>query len=121
MNAPLDRSRFLAEVKSAFPELAPEINAQHGQLHFEVSALRQYVERKIADGDREVVARIFSVAEKFYFNGDAKLKNAIDVSFVEEMNFTSSKKCDRRWAWDSFPDELKQLYVAFHGAEGGSP
>lgn len=120
MSIPLDRSRFLAEIKKVFPEIKSEINAQDGQLHFEVAVLRQHAERMIAEGNKDAVSCIFSIADRFYNNGDSKLKNAIDVSFVEEMDFTSSKKSERSWVWDSFPERLKELYKAFHGTSGWS-
>ncbi len=114
----MDRSRFLAGVKGAFPEAADEINAQGGQLHLEMDALRFFTERMIGAGEKTIVAQIYALVEEAYLDGDSELKNAVDVSFVEPLDFSDTKKQSRAWAWEILPERLKGLYTAFHGKEG---
>jgi hypothetical protein len=42
MSQKLHRSPFLREVKMLFPDLARELNAQMGGLHFEVDKFRKF-------------------------------------------------------------------------------
>lgn len=111
----MDRSQFLAKVKAAFPEVADDLNAQGGLLHFEMDAFRYFTDRMISAGEKTIVAQIYSLVDEAYSNGDNKLKNAIDVSFVEPLDFSDTKKKSRGWAWEALPPRLQQLYVAFHG------
>lgn len=53
--------------------------------------------------------------QKYDGGGNAKIRNAVDVSFVEDLDFRDTKQHHRRWAWDILPSSLKELYVRFHG------
>ena len=109
----MDRSEFLRIVKQQFPELREPINKEQGLLHFEVDVLRRYSQKAIFDGDRQALANCFKIAEQAYSEGNRSLKNAIDVSFVEGLDFvTPHKRYD--WAWDMLPKTLRSLYRAFH-------
>ena len=109
----MDRSEFLRIVKRQFPNLREPINKEQGLLHFEVAVLRRYAQKAIFDGERQTLENCFKVAEQAYLEGSRHLKNAIDVSFVEDLDFvTAYNRYD--WAWDMLPKELKLLYKAFH-------
>jgi len=105
------RSEFLKVLKAEFPGVREAINAEGGLLHFEMDAFRKYVQRAISQRNEEVVLRAFGLALQTYRVGDAKLKDAVDVSFVEPMDFCP-------WAWELLPEDLKDLYVQFHGKSG---
>ena len=115
----MDRSAFLKSIRAAFPEVVADINAEGGALHMEMDQLRYFAERLIGEGDVPRVEQLFALMDEAYSAGDAKLKNAIDVSFVAPLNFKDSKKKSRHWAWDSLPAALKALYIEFHGATPG--
>jgi hypothetical protein len=117
MSQKLHRSPFLREVKMLFPDLARELNAQMGGLHFEVDKFRKFTQRKMLDGEREHVALCFSLAEKYYNTGNSAMRNAIDVSFVELLVF-STPRTDMAWAWDRFPRIFMELYESFHRKPG---
>jgi hypothetical protein len=108
-----DRSLLLRDLKAAFPQLTSQLNAEHGQLHFEVEVFRRFAQRAIFDGDRELAAQCFSLAATYLTEGNSAVRDAIDVSFVEPMEFGSPPN-ERRWAWDAFPEVLKSAYVNFH-------
>ena len=110
----MHRSEFLKLFKQEFPELTNDVNAEQGLLHFEVGVLKKYDQRAIYDGDREKFLKCVQLAEAVYRKGNAALKDAIDVSFVEELEFTPSPKSNYAWAWEIMPNTLKSLYVAFH-------
>ena len=91
----LDRSIFLKEVKGTFPDLRDEINSQYGLLHLDVHVLADFVQRAIALGNAKDVALCFGLAEKYYRDGNDRMKNAIAVSFIEHLPLH-----DAQWAWD---------------------
>lgn len=85
----MDRSAFLKLLKERLPALKDAVNRQAGQLHLEIDVLRQCAQRAILDGDRETLALCVALAETGYREGDKALKNAIDVSFVEPIDFVT--------------------------------
>lgn len=104
------RSEFLKTLKAEFPALRDPINAEEGLLHFEMDVFRHFIQQAIGTRD-EIVAWAFELANKAYRNGNAKLRNVVDVSFVEPMDFNS-------WAWERLPETLRDLYFRFHGKTG---
>lgn len=114
MSKGLDRSALLKELKSAFPELKDEINAEQGLLAFELEVFYRFTQKMINAGDEKTVLACFTLAEKYYLSGNFKIKDAIDTCYVENLDFSNTKRCDRRWAWAKFPEALKKLHNDFH-------
>lgn len=115
----MHRSEFLKIVKEAFPELRNIINAEEGLLHFEMDVFRRYAQKAIFDGDKDAFVRCADIANMAYHKGNIALKNAVDVSFVEMLDFSSEAKkkaISYEWAWQAMPSQLKELYIAFHGS-----
>ena len=108
-----DRSQLLRELKAAFPQIAAQLNAERGQLYAEVEVFRRFTQRAIFDGERELAERCFSLAAVYFIEGNATVRNVIDGGFVEDMEFGVPPN-GRKWAWDAFPEVLKNAYVAFH-------
>ena len=116
MMGKLHRSQLLAEIKENFPELANELNAEAGLLTFELGVFCQFTMRMIAQGDRDSVAKCYAIAEKYFKGGNAKLRDAIDTCYVEDLEFRHLKRKDSNyWAWEMLPEELQALYRDFHG------
>jgi hypothetical protein len=111
----MHRSEFLRLVKEWLPELRGSLNRQQGQIHSEVEELRKCTQRAIFDGNREALDICLRPAEEAYSKGNKVLKNAIDVSFVEGLDF-ATPHASYSWAWDMMPIALKRLYENFHGA-----
>lgn len=111
----MHRSEFLKLLKQRLPELQSAVNRQEGLLHLELEELRKYAQRAIFDGNRAVLEICFRLAQEGYVEGDKNLRNAIDVSFVEELEFVTPHK-SHAWAWDMLPGVLKRLFEDFHGS-----
>ncbi len=109
----MHRSEFLKVLKAQFPELTEKINAEQGLLHFEVDVLRRLAQEAINRHEKEMLVKSYKLADDAYRSGNASLKDAIDVSFVEPLTFQKSDK----WAWEAMPQQLRDLYVRFHGSE----
>jgi hypothetical protein len=102
----LHRSIFLKELKNTFPQLTDEINAQYGLLHLEMHIFADFAQRCIAGCDTEKVRLSFMMAEKYWAGGNADLRNAIAVSFVEHLDLRKAQ-----WAWDLLGPNLKDGYL----------
>jgi hypothetical protein len=110
----MHRSEFLAELKSKVPELRNDLNEEQGQLHFEVDVMRKRAQLAMKSGEVDILNLLFDIALRGYENGTSALKNAIDVSFVEALDFDNTKKHSYEWAWKAMPERLKKLHIAFH-------
>jgi hypothetical protein len=60
------------------------------------------------------LSSIFSYFDERLRRSDKKVKNCIDVSFIENL-FWEVQPSSAKNAWDAMPDSMKQLYVQFHG------
>jgi hypothetical protein len=110
----MHRSDFLKQLKTTFPELIEPVNQQNGLLHFEMREFRLFTQRAIYANDIDTLKRCFALAEKVFLLGDNTLKDAIDTSFMEDLEFISEKAQFRK-AWDLVPAPLQTLYTNFHG------
>lgn len=102
----LHRSIFLKELKGTFPILRTAINAQYGLLHLEMHVFLDFTQRSISLGNDKDVRLCFMIAEKYYSNGNNRMKNAIVVSFIEHLDFGNAK-----WAWQLLSEALRNLYL----------
>jgi hypothetical protein len=116
MTVRLHRSEFLRELKQTFPELRADLNREYGLLHFEVAAFCRHTQAAIDSGDRVAVSLAFKLAERYLLLGNARMQNAIVVSYVEDLDFKDSKTA-RSWAWEQLPLSLKAEYEKFHGKQ----
>lgn len=110
----MHRSQLIKELKERFPEIAQDLNAERGLLAFELEVFWRYTQSCIDRADRRSVEACFDIARKYYVNGNARMRDAIDTCFVELLDFRDSKKTARAWAWDCLPDVLKELHTRFH-------
>ena len=110
----MHRSEFLKSIKEAFPELAEKINQQKGLLHFEMEEFRKFCQQAIFDKNISRLKKCFSLAEKALMEGNKDLKDSVDVSLIEGLEFTTQSQSYPE-AWKIMPDALKKLYVSFHG------
>jgi hypothetical protein len=107
----LDRSQFLKELKTAFPQLRSDLNQEHGLLHLETDVFTRFVQTLIDTGDKDTLVVALQIADNFLRNGNGKMVNALTVSFLEHLNFENGK-VPRRWAWDCMTPVLKEQYQA---------
>lgn len=102
----LHRSLFLKELKGTFPQLTDEINTQYGLLHLETHVFADFTLRCITDNDVEKVRLCFMIAEKYCNGGNADMRTAIVVSFVEHLDLRKAQ-----WAWDLLGPSLKDAHL----------
>src|SRR5215467_10797447 len=103
----LHRSIFLKELKTLFPQLRDDLNAEYGLFHLEMDVFRIFAQQAINDGDVEKVRLCFKLADKYLNEGTNKVSNAIVVSFVEHLALQKAQ-----WAWELLTPRLSQAYLA---------
>ena len=86
----MHRSEFLKLLKERLPDLRMPVNQHKGLLHFEMDELRKFAQRAIFGGDRSSLETCFRLAEQTCMKGDKKLRDAIDISFVEPLDFITA-------------------------------
>ena len=112
--AKLHQSEFIASIKSRWPELTPLINQEQDLLHFQVKHVRNLIQHQIDSHFESDLRNTFRFIEKSFLSANSEVKNAIDVSIIEELEFRDRGKLNRSWAWEVMPSILQDLYVEFH-------
>jgi len=99
----------MAELRNQFPELIEDLDDEcwKGLLHLEIATLARKAEASISDGDEIWLRRSYDFANWAFRSGDMDVKNAIYVSFLENLTFTDSKKRRRTWAFEMLPEPLQ--------------
>jgi hypothetical protein len=111
MKGLLHRSQFLKEIREAFPQLRAEINRQYGLLHLEVHAFTDLTQSFIDRNDESAFCVAIRIADRYLQNGNATLRTALFVSFLEHLNFRNDATTGRSWAWDFMPPVMKEDYL----------
>ena len=107
----LHRGDFLKNIKTAFPDLRDDVNHQHGLLHLEMHAFRDFVQHLIDSEERGAVLKAFQLLERYLKEGNNDIINAITVSLLEHLNFDDGK-VSRKWAKTLMPAALQQQHEA---------
>lgn len=86
----LHRSSFLKELRAAIPEVEPFLEDYRDNLTMELLALTLFTQDAIATGKHEILARTFSFVDAAFRAANPKLRNAIVVSYLEDLDFSGS-------------------------------
>jgi len=105
----LHRSEFLREAKALFPSLRPALNREYGLLHLEMHAFCDFVQGAIDAGDRQTVAKAFTLCTKLLTEGNSDMVSALTVSCLEHLNFADGQ-IPRSWAKDLMPPALAKQH-----------
>jgi hypothetical protein len=124
----IGRDALLAELNNRFPELAGELADETwaGLLHLEVGCFARYTQEQIEARNVERLRECYECARRFFVQGDEPVKNAIYVSYLENLNFEDGKR-ERAWAKAALPAELQRAYrelleyMARLSRAGGAP
>lgn len=82
----MNREKFLDKLEEEFPDAYSTIDEyEKGALHCEMGAFRVYIEKKMIDGGEWYCEKAFRFIEKCLAESDSDLKNAIEVSFIEDL------------------------------------
>ena len=105
MNHTYNADDFRRLTLQEFPELSDEFADSDGLLHIEMSALAYHAQRAKGAGDWATYRRCMELVDKFWQQPDDKLLNALNVSFLEEIDFVGPRGTT---AWQYLPPSLQR-------------
>lgn len=84
----MGHSTFMTVLTERFPEVARAVDQyQAGNLHCEVAVLREAAEQAMDEGRLWDAERYFRFVHEVLPDADEALRNAIEVSFIEDFAF----------------------------------
>jgi hypothetical protein len=89
----IHRSEFVRLLRSEFPAVEPYLRDSRINLTDEMSAFLEFAETAIAARDQVLVRRVFLFADRVLAQGNAEVRNALCVSFLEHL--PSSSEAER--------------------------
>ncbi len=106
----MNRAELVEILNAAIPEIADALDDEtwRGLCTLEVACFREYAQTQIDSGKSLELKRCYEIARKAFLNGDSEVKNAIGVSFVEDLNFSDGHK-QRLWARTLLPQPLSDI------------
>jgi hypothetical protein len=88
----IDRDRFIALFAERFPDVAASIDdCSQGLLHLEMATLARATQAAIDQGNCDVVRRYFAFIDEVFRDAAPDVKNAVNVSYLENLRFEGRK------------------------------
>jgi hypothetical protein len=88
MAEPIDHERFVTLLKERYPAIAADIDdCARGLLHLEMGTLARATQAAISDEDKAAVRGYFAFIADVFRLATPDVKNAIYVSFLENLSF----------------------------------
>ena len=109
MDGPYTHADFLRLAVAEFPALRAEFDEDAGLLHLQMHAVTRLAQRAKGEGDWDAYARCVRLAAELWRRPDAALRNALNVSFLEHLDFDGPRGPD---AWRRLTAELQEGWRA---------
>ena len=74
----------------------------------EIACFARYTQLQIDKGNRAELNRCFETARKLLLYGDADVRNAVAVSYLEGLHFVDGRS-KRSWALPLMPEPLAEV------------
>jgi hypothetical protein len=113
-------SEFVQLIRSQFPLASTRTDQLMAERGFEIEddllylwieALADVTNEFIRQRSESEIRRLFAFFSFRFDTENEKIKNCIEVSYVENLMFNAGT-ADAKWTWPYFPENLKRLYVA---------
>ena len=113
----------IRRIENEFPQIAGELHDEinEGLLHLQISEFSHLAQSFIDSEDKPNFERVCKLFLELFYNGESDLINALNVSFLEHLNFKDGKK-QRSWAYNEMPkkmrmafDEMEEYNKQIHG------
>jgi hypothetical protein len=109
----VDRKQFLDRLTSEFPEVVAQIRPEEwGFLHLEASAFRRATEQATDSGHFWLAEKYFRFVETALEHADPELRNALEISYLEELAFGEFTPERYRVVKERMPKSLRAILVA---------
>lgn len=111
----MGREEFLVRLRTDFPEVLAQVNEYgDGLLHCEVAAFRRATEAAMDTGRLWDAERHFRMVEELLLAADSELRNALEVSYLEDLALGECTPARRRAIQERMPKPLRQILIECH-------
>ncbi|WP_139752078.1 DUF7674 family protein [Aeromonas dhakensis] len=111
----------LYRIENEFPEISEKLREDEGLLHIHIGEFSHHVQSFIDNGNENEFGRVCKLFVELFSSASPELENALNVSFLENLNFTDGKN-NRSWAYSAMPplmrkawDEMDEYNSKLHG------
>ncbi len=106
-----DHHKTIELIERTFPNLSEDLHDEiaDGLLHVQMGAFARYAQQVIDSKDVSSWQRVCDTFMGIWQKCNPDVENALNVSFLENIAFHGSD-CDRSWAYDSMPDEMRKAF-----------
>src|SRR4051812_30719380 len=112
---PLGRADFLSRLAAHFPDVAAQINQDEaGLLHCEVAAWRRATGQAMDAGRFWAAEGHFRLVAELLQDAGPELKNALDISYLEDLAFAECTPARYRAVKERMPRALRAVLVSHH-------
>lgn len=110
---PIDHEQFICLLGYEFPEVVSGISEyKRGLLHPEVGAFRRIAEEAIDGGRLWTAERYFRFLERVLRDADPDVRNAIEVSFLEDFALGEFSSARYEAVKRRMPSLLRDMLIA---------
>ena len=85
----LSGNDFINDLVQTFPDLKEEIEEWNGLLHVQMGVFARITQEAVEYGDISKIDQCFALAHRMFHDADPELKNALYVSYLENLDFNS--------------------------------
>jgi hypothetical protein len=111
----MGRDEFLVRLTTDFPEVVAQINEHEaGLLHCEVAAFRRSTEEAMDAGRLWDAERHFRLIEELLAVAGPELRNALEVSYLEDLALGECTPVRHRAVQERMPKALRQALIEHH-------
>ncbi len=106
-----DKNTSIEHIVARFPHLLKDLHDDtcEGLLHVQMGFFSQWAQTSIDAGDKQAWKQITEVFMELWHGCTPDVKNALNVSFLEHLNFDDDEE-RRSWAYTAMPQEMRKAW-----------
>lgn len=107
----ISKAKAIDKIEKEFPHIAEELHDEtwDGLIHLQISVFSRLAQSAIDSGDEPTFQRVGRLFLELFETGEPELVNALNVSFLEHLNFIDGKK-DRSWAYKQMSKKMRLAF-----------
>jgi hypothetical protein len=106
-----DKTTSIEYIGAEFPHLVEKLHDDtwEGLLHVQMGVFSRWAQDSIDAGDQGAWKQITEVFMHLWHDCTPDVINALNVSFLEHLDFTEDKR-HRSWAYKAMPQEMRKAW-----------
>lgn len=111
LNTMYDNKTSIEYIESRFPELGEALHDEiiDGLLHPQLGEFSRLAQSVIDESSKAGWSKVTTVFMQLWSDCTPEVKNALNVSFLEHLNFTDGKRA-RSWAYREMPKPMRKAW-----------